>query len=325
MCVVCCLKQCNHAPRRSCGNGLNTSADDKGARFLIRFVKEGDGEQSEGAVCDARMLEAASQAHTGTGASQASLASRSLAATGLDMCFFLSQWPFFLVMDGDMAIVAAGPSLQQRVPEAVAGASFHDIFMVERPEAAREASFACVQEHANVSFRVLSRAAIAGGKQLLLRGAMHCLGDGATRHCLFLCSALVLNLDDMVNAHMQMNDFPLHDAARDLLFMSESNAAQNSLLVRLERLSAELAHEQARSDELLFSMLPPTVIDDLREGRRFRGQEWGAVTILFSDIVGKACLAAPASSCACLMRVRQLSLRIRQAERKPRNPTIPRS
>ena len=276
---------------------LNTSADDKGARFLIRFVKEGGREQSEGAVSDARMLEAASQAHTGTGAS---LASRSLAATGLDMCFFLSQWPFFLVMDGDMAIVAAGPALQQRVPEAVAGASFHDIFTVERPEAAREASFACIQEHATVSFRVLSRAAIAGGKQLLLRGAMHCLGDGPTRHCLFLCSAVVLNLDDMVSAHMQMNDFPLHDAARDLLFMSESNAAQNSLLVRLERLSAELAHEQSRSDELLFSMLPPTVVNDLREGRRFRGQQWDAVTILFSDIVGKAYLATPASSCACL-------------------------
>ena len=65
-----------------------------------------------------------------------------------------------------------------------------------------------------------------------------------------------------------------------------SNTAQNKLLLRLERLSAELAHEQARSDELLFSMLPPNAVEDLREGRRVRGQEYEAVTILFSDIIG---------------------------------------
>lgn len=222
----------------------------------------------------------------------ASVASQNLAAVGIPMSFFLSQWPFFLLMDADMAIISAGPSLVERVPQALAGASFHDVFTVLRPEAARLASFATLKEHAKVSFRVASRSLIAGGKQLLLRGAMHCLGEGCNGRCLFLCSALVLNLDDMVNAQMQMNDFPLHDAARDLLFMSESNAAQKSLLVRLERLSAELAHEQARSDELLFSMLPRTVVADLREGRRFRGQEWPAVTILFSDIVGFTDLSA---------------------------------
>jgi len=44
------------------------------------------------------------------------------------------------------------------------------------------------------------------------------------------------------------------------------------MMNRLELMSNELAQEQARSDELLYSMLPPNAVDDLREGRRVRGQ-----------------------------------------------------
>jgi len=106
------------------------------------------------------------------------------------------------------------------------------------------------------------------------------------RICMFLCSAVVSSLDMMVDGHIKITDFTLHDAARDLLFLSESHVAQTKLMVRLEELSTELAEEQDRSEELLFSMLPRSVVEDLKEGRRVRGQEYEAVTILFSDIVG---------------------------------------
>jgi len=54
--------------------------------------------------------------------------------------------------------------------------------------------------------------------------------------------------------------------------MNESCHTQDRMMNRLELMSNELAQEQARSDELLYSMLPPNAVDDLREGRRVRGQ-----------------------------------------------------
>jgi guanylate cyclase soluble subunit beta len=90
----------------------------------------------------------------------------------------------------------------------------------------------------------------------------------------------------MVDGRLKITDFPLHDAARDLLFLSESHVAQTRLMVRLDELSCELVEEQERSEELLFSMLPRSVVEDLKDGRRVRGQQYEAVTILFSDIVG---------------------------------------
>ena len=176
-------------------------------------------------------------------------AAKSLETAGLPMSFFLSQWPYFILMDDKLNILAVGPSLTKHAPSVVPGAHFQDLFYVERPKEAREASYDTFLEHSAVSYRV--KLASSEDKSLILRGAMHCLNHSntsqdAVRHCLFLCSAQVLNIGHMLDSRMHMNDFALHDAARDLIFMSESNTAQQKLLMRLECLSEELAHEQAR-------------------------------------------------------------------------------
>ncbi len=253
-----------------------TSADGMGARFRIHFV--GKGGAGQPAPPQAVLVEGEMPA-----TDLASVAADSLASAGLPITFFLSLWPFFVLTDAQMAVTAVGPALAERVPAAAPGAHFHNVFAVERPEAARDAPYAVLQEHANVAVRVVSREAVAGGRPLALRGAVHFV---AGAQCLWLLAPVMLDLGDMRLARLSLKDLPLHDAGRDLLFMSQSNATQTGLLVRLERLSAELAHEQARSDELLFSMLPPSVLDDLREGRKVRGREHEAITILFSDIVG---------------------------------------
>lgn len=98
-------------------------------------------------------------------------------------------------------------------------------------------------------------------------------------------------------ADMHLSDLPLHDGSRELLLMSESNSSQGQLLLRLERISAELALEQAHNDELLLSMLPREVVADLRRGRRVRGQDHPAATVLFSDIVGFTNISQEATPC----------------------------
>ncbi|KAJ1490873.1 hypothetical protein T484DRAFT_1664823 [Baffinella frigidus] len=213
------------------------------------------------------------------------VAAASLQEAGLDMSFFLQCWPFFMLLDSDMHITACGTSLHARIPEATeGGVRFADLFEVLRPHAAQEdVSFASFLLHTNVTFKVQSKEAIGkSGTKLVLRGAMHHQGG----KLLFLASAHMLGIDDMVALGCHMSELPLHDAARDLLFMSETRTAEAHLNKRLDRLSKELAQEQVRSDELLHSMLPSSVVEDLREGRKARGKHHEAVTILFSDIVG---------------------------------------
>jgi guanylate cyclase soluble subunit beta len=148
-------------------------ANDNGAQFHIHFVpqrtEEGDTHEQ------------AAQAKNGTSSAgqenydAASLAADSLQAAGLPMSFFLSQWPFFVLMNEDMTLIAAGSSLTQKVPSAVPGANFHDIFQIEMPEAAAKGSFADFKEHAHAPFKVRTVDLLVGGLPLVLRGAMHCV------------------------------------------------------------------------------------------------------------------------------------------------------
>ncbi len=52
-----------------------------------------------------------------------------------------------------------------------------------------------------------------------------------------------------------------------------------------EAAALALAEEKRRTDELLYSVLPRSVANELREGRRVPGDSFPAVSVLFSDIV----------------------------------------
>ncbi|KAM9330669.1 atrial natriuretic peptide receptor 2-like [Gastrophryne carolinensis] len=58
----------------------------------------------------------------------------------------------------------------------------------------------------------------------------------------------------------------------------------------LELLVAErtqdLMHEKQKTDQLLYSMLPKQVADDLRQGKPSQAQSYASATVFFSDIVG---------------------------------------
>ena len=212
------------------------------------------------------------------------IASQVLDKSIFDSVFFLKCWPFFILIDTEMKIEACGPSLTLKIPQAEPGALLTDIFEVQRPLSCRENfTFENVQKHSNVTFRLISKSDVDPSmRPLVLRGGMH-QADG---QILFLCSVHMLSIADMISTGTHMSELPLHDSARDLLFMSETSTAAQSMNNRLEVMLQELAMERARSDELLFSMLPSPVVNDLKEGRRVRGTEYERVTILFSDIVG---------------------------------------
>jgi hypothetical protein len=89
---------------------------------------------------------------------------------GIPMSFFLQQWPFFLLLDDQLTIISAGPSVTERLPSVVPGARFPDLFVIERPEAARAATYQAILEHRDVSYKVASIEKLADGCSLTLRG-----------------------------------------------------------------------------------------------------------------------------------------------------------
>ncbi|KAI8510211.1 hypothetical protein Bbelb_126390 [Branchiostoma belcheri] len=56
--------------------------------------------------------------------------------------------------------------------------------------------------------------------------------------------------------------------------------------------TADLLHEKQKTDRLLYSMLPKSVADDLRQGKPAQAIGFGACTIFFSDIVGFTTLSS---------------------------------
>jgi adenylate cyclase len=68
-------------------------------------------------------------------------------------------------------------------------------------------------------------------------------------------------------------------------FHLEELLARVATHVSLRALQRQLAEEKRRTDELLYSMLPRSVANDLREGKRVRGDSFPDVSVLFCDIV----------------------------------------
>ena len=95
------------------------------------------------------------------------------------------------------------------------------------------------------------------------------------------------------------HDIPIHDATRDLIFMSHARRAERELVEQLEetsndlkKLESKLTENKQRTDELLHSILPKEVAAKLRLNQPVPAENYKIVTILFSDIVGFTALCS---------------------------------
>ena len=91
---------------------------------------------------------------------------------------------------------------------------------------------------------------------------------------------------------LYLSDIPIHDATRDLILLSEHRNAECALTQRLQiitdklqQTARELKKEQQLADKLLYSILPPSVANELRLKRPVKASKFEVVTVLFSGIV----------------------------------------
>jgi class 3 adenylate cyclase len=141
-----------------------------------------------------------------------------------------------------------------------------------------------------------------------LRGQMTYMPDKDLM--LFICSPSVANLDDLNNTGLFLSDIPLHDATRDLVLLSEQFEAeykvQKKLTMLTEQLNVmknELEEEKKKTDRLLYSVLPPTVANEIRSNRPVPAKRFQPVTILFSGIVGFSDFCARNSDSSGAIRI----------------------
>lgn len=127
---------------------------------------------------------------------------------------------------------------------------------------------------------------------------------------LYVCSPSVANLDDLNNTGLFLSDIPLHDATRDLVLLSEQFEAEYKVQKKLTMLTDqlnvmknELEEEKKKTDRLLYSVLPPTVANELRNNRPVPAKRYQHVSILFSGIVGFSDFCARNSDSSGAIRI----------------------
>lgn len=208
---------------------------------------------------------------------------------------FCKAFPFHMVFDKNMILRQAGISIARVLPAFTeSDCRITDAMEMIRPH--MDFTFNNVLAHINTVFVLRSKFGSfnENGKEftrMRLKGQMIYVPE--TDLVLFLCSPSVLNLDDLNRRGLYLSDIPLHDSTRDLILLSEQFEAEYKLTKNLEILTdklqqtyRELEDEKRKTDRLLYSVLPPSVANELRHQRPVPAKKYECVTLLFSGVVG---------------------------------------
>ncbi|XP_044154814.1 guanylate cyclase soluble subunit beta-1 [Bufo gargarizans] len=217
---------------------------------------------------------------------------------------FCKAFPFHIMFDRDLVVTQCGNAIYRVLPQLQPGnCNLLSVFSLVRPHI--DISFHGILSHINTVFVLRSKEGLLDVEKsetedeltlteiscLRLKGQMIYLPEAD--NILFLCSPSVMNLDDLTRRGLYLSDIPLHDATRDLVLLGEQFREEYKLTQELEILTDRLQHtlraledEKKKTDTLLYSVLPPTVANELRHKRPVAAKRYDNVTILFSGIVG---------------------------------------
>nr|XP_025038686.1 guanylate cyclase soluble subunit beta-1 isoform X3 [Pelodiscus sinensis] len=217
---------------------------------------------------------------------------------------FCKAFPFHIIFDRDLVVTQCGNAIYRVLPQLLPGnCNLLSVFSLVRPHI--DISFHGILSHINTVFVLRSKEGLLDVEKLeceddltgteisclRLKGQMIYLPEADS--ILFLCSPSVMNLDDLTRRGLYLSDIPLHDATRDLVLLGEQFREEYKLTQELEILTDRLQHtlraledEKKKTDTLLYSVLPPSVANELRHKRPVPAKRYDNVTILFSGIVG---------------------------------------
>lgn len=236
-------------------------------------------------------------------------------AATLPPSLFSSVFPFHLFLNPDMTLLQIGEGLRKRLCRNHGvlrrPTVFQEYFSVVVPQI--ECTFQGILTMLNAQFIVRIKCGTGAtnemGKPMDLKGQMIFVSE--SNSILFLGSPCMDKLDDLMGLGLYLSDIPIHNALRDVVLVGEQARAQDGLKKRMGKLRAalegahsELEDEKKRTVDLLLTIFPEKVAQQLWQGQTVAARKFDSVTMLFSDIVG---FTAVCSRCTPMQVVNMLS------------------
>ncbi|KAM6221390.1 guanylate cyclase soluble subunit alpha-1 isoform 2-T2 [Rhynchocyon petersi] len=226
---------------------------------------------------------------------------------------FCKTFPFHFMFDKEMTILQFGNGIRRLMSrrDFQGKPNFEEYFEILHPKINQ--TFSGIMTMLNMQFVVRVRrwdnSVKKSSKVMDLKGQMIYIVESSA--ILFLGSPCVDRLEDFTGRGLYLSDIPIHNALRDVVLIGEQARAQDGLKKRLGKLKATLeqAHqaleeEKKKTVDLLCSIFPSEVAQQLWQGQVVQAKKFNNVTMLFSDIVG---FTAICSQCSPLQVITMLN------------------
>ncbi|XP_049761175.1 guanylate cyclase soluble subunit alpha-1 isoform X1 [Elephas maximus indicus] len=226
---------------------------------------------------------------------------------------FCKTFPFHFMFDKDMMILQFGNGIRRLMSrrDFQGKPNFEEYFEILTPKINQ--TFSGIMTMLNMQFVIRVRrwdnSVKKSSRVMDLKGQMIYIVESSA--ILFLGSPCVDRLEDFTGRGLYLSDIPIHNALRDVVLIGEQARAQDGLKKRLGKLKATLeqAHqaleeEKKKTVDLLCSIFPSEVAQQLWQGQVVQAKKFNNVTMLFSDIVG---FTAICSQCSPLQVITMLN------------------
>ncbi|KAL6051702.1 hypothetical protein STEG23_019028 [Scotinomys teguina] len=231
----------------------------------------------------------------------------------IPVSLFCKTFPFHFMLDRDLAILQLGNGIRRLVNKRdfQGKPNFEEFFEILTPKINQ--TFSGIMTMLNMQFVIRVRrwdnSVKKSSRVMDLKGQMIYIVESSA--ILFLGSPCVDRLEDFTGRGLYLSDIPIHNALRDVVLIGEQARAQDGLKKRLGKLKATLeqAHqaleeEKKKTVDLLCSIFPCEVAQQLWQGQIVQAKKFSNVTMLFSDIVG---FTAICSQCSPLQVITMLN------------------
>ncbi|XP_075565428.1 guanylate cyclase soluble subunit alpha-1 isoform X2 [Pelecanus crispus] len=218
----------------------------------------------------------------------------------------------------DMSVLQIGNGIRRLLTrrDFQAKPNFEEYFEILTPKVS--CTFSGIMTMLNMQFTVRVRRRdntdMKSSMVMDLKGQMIYIFESSA--ILFLGSPCVDRLEDFTGRGLYLSDIPIHNALRDVVLIGEQARAQDGLKKRLGKLKATLeqAHqaleeEKKKTVDLLFSIFPGEVAQQLWQGQVVQAKKFNNVTMLFSDIVGFTAICSQCSPMQVITMLNELYTR----------------
>ncbi|XP_068134984.1 guanylate cyclase soluble subunit alpha-1 isoform X1 [Hyperolius riggenbachi] len=228
---------------------------------------------------------------------------------------FSKTFPFHFMFDTDMNMLQVGNGVKRLLnrKEIPGKSSFVEYFEIISPKIS--STFSAIMTMLNMQFTIRIKrwdtTIEKSSETMTLKGQMIYVFESSA--ILFLGSPCVDRLEDFTGRGLYLSDIPIHNALRDVVLIGEQARAQDGLKKRLGKLKAtlELTHqaleeEKKKTVDLLFTIFPGEVAQQLWQGQTVQAKKFNNVTMLFSDIVGFTAICSHCSPMQVITMLNEL-------------------